>query len=348
MKLNLCSRLFLIVLVCLFSNSCSLRSDQGNGRQPTLTSLFLPSSTPTGFTKPTPTSLRQVQIHFWEAPISLDELDDKEREFAIRISKDLYMQLEGVYSINPKNVFLFGCFNSMLTDLPAHYCIRSILLQSTDQGETWQEVWKPQGLTNITHVLFIKGGEGWLVTETNIKNGVAVAPIFASGKTSLWHTLNGGQSWELINDLPMGYTVGAVQFFDSNNGRIVSLIPSMRAESQPVGLVIHLTSDGGRSWRESERVSLQDLNPYIMVNVMNTYYGVLGGKYGSFSHAGISIGWDGSEWFVSKEQDSGNERFILSRQLPGELKPTYFDFSFYYRYSENGQIDPLSSSPLKP
>jgi photosystem II stability/assembly factor-like uncharacterized protein len=100
-----------------------------------------------------------------------------------------------------------------------------VILRSDDQGQSWHPVTIPEPGLQYEQSYFING-EGWLVTS--------------SFKKSMWHTTNGGMTWDTLA-LPIDRFWDGVYFITPDTGIVV-------ARSTTEGRA-YITFDGGHHWQ---------------------------------------------------------------------------------------------------
>ncbi len=115
------------------------------------------------------------------------------------------------------------------------------VLHSQDGGVTFDEQHRRPavGSSSLESIVMLTETEGWAVGEA------------ASGVPSVYHTLNGGQSWELTTfpRLPFQMDLWDLAFTDRNTGWVVGKAYS----------ILH-TRDGGQTW-ELQSVDDENITP---------------------------------------------------------------------------------------
>ncbi|WP_433750728.1 WD40/YVTN/BNR-like repeat-containing protein [Falsibacillus pallidus] len=101
-----------------------------------------------------------------------------------------------------------------------------LLYETKDNGQTWSAD-KPVLKTDsyINKVYFYNQSNGWLFTEN-----------------SIYHTVNGGESWENYSDIPKFPFIHEIHFDSPEKGQILSI---ENGHSK-----LFTTEDGGKSWTE--------------------------------------------------------------------------------------------------
>lgn len=118
-----------------------------------------------------------------------------------------------------------------------------VIYHSADGGATWTEQYSPAGVT-LTAVDFVDALHGWAVGfPTNS----------GEDQRAVFHTSDGGQSWEIQEPGDMFSPLWDVQFIDQNRGYIVGA-NYIGAWGPPV----FRTFDGGTTW---EAVRMKNANP---------------------------------------------------------------------------------------
>ncbi|RDI45657.1 YCF48-related protein [Falsibacillus pallidus] len=102
-----------------------------------------------------------------------------------------------------------------------------LLYETKDNGQTWSAD-KPVLKTDyyINKVYFYDQRNGWLFTEN-----------------SIYHTVNGGESWENYSDIPKFPFIHEIHFDSPENGQIISI--------EDGHSTLFTTDDGGKSWTET-------------------------------------------------------------------------------------------------
>lgn len=121
--------------------------------------------------------------------------------------------------------FLLSCYGEEQNTFQSYLGI------STDQGKSWQ--YAPLPVANATFH-FISEKEGWLAGSEELDPQAA---------KTVFHTLDGGQSWESLNQALQG---DQIEFVDSQNGWIVSRTSETK--------FLMYSTDGGSTWKEIQPV----------------------------------------------------------------------------------------------
>jgi photosystem II stability/assembly factor-like uncharacterized protein len=108
------------------------------------------------------------------------------------------------------------------------------LYWTDDQGKNWQDI----SPGSVQRAYFLPSGDAWALSSTDQE------PL------SLYHSLNGGDSWEIINfPLPVDgtWTPLQLQFTSPTSGWVV--LQRQTSQAFDSGILMK-TSDGGRTWQE--------------------------------------------------------------------------------------------------
>lgn len=101
---------------------------------------------------------------------------------------------------------------------------RGLIMASSDQGNTWQQIPCPIDVT-LTTIAFQDNQRGWI----------------GGHEQTLLSTVDGGETWQLKNSDPGGPPLLRIRFFDQLNGIVVGA----------QGRVLK-TTDGGSNWQSNE------------------------------------------------------------------------------------------------
>lgn len=113
---------------------------------------------------------------------------------------------------------------------------RGLILLSTDEGATWQQLPCPIDVT-LTAIWFSRAGQGWIVGHEG----------------TVLYTAGGGAAWKLEKTDPRSEEILLdVWFQDASRGFITGTR----------GLVRH-TQDGGRTWTEQHLTTPDGLDPHL-------------------------------------------------------------------------------------
>jgi photosystem II stability/assembly factor-like uncharacterized protein len=125
-----------------------------------------------------------------------------------------------------------------------------IILHTADGGIHWvRQTVDTQDV--FLGVSFISSFEGW-VTGSCVTKYHEIFQDEIDWKASIWHTADGGATWQL-QDLPeTASQIRAIQFLDAQHGYAVGIKNTGREETkEPIHAgVVYRTSDGGKTWGE--------------------------------------------------------------------------------------------------
>ncbi|MEP6647619.1 MAG: YCF48-related protein [Saprospiraceae bacterium] len=139
----------------------------------------------------------------------------------IYLSKNAGMTWDSVYSSGLQ-------MRSLAKIDDQHYMAtgyNGVIVRSDDQGQTWHPVTIPEAGLQYEQSFFLNG-EGWLITS--------------SFKKAMWHTKNGGNTWDTLS-LPIDRFWDGLYFITKDTGVIVG-------RSATEGRA-YLTFDGGHHWQ---------------------------------------------------------------------------------------------------
>jgi len=120
---------------------------------------------------------------------------------------------------------LSGCFNYndiFFVDKNNGYLVGDLVLKTTDCGKTWVDITRvPRVEDEFFSVYFINKDEGW----------------FGGGYGTIYHTTDGGETWEVQRKEEKVRDIRSLYFIDSQRGWATG----------ENGLII-FTTDGGKNW----------------------------------------------------------------------------------------------------
>ena len=93
----------------------------------------------------------------------------------------------------------------------------------------------------MTDFQMLTTGEGWAMVTWFVES---------PGNISLFHTINFGDSWELIYGFPkpsVDTVLANLAFFDEKNGQALMLVTNSLKDK----IAFLTTTDGGRNWQET-------------------------------------------------------------------------------------------------
>ncbi|MGD1846866.1 MAG: YCF48-related protein [Salibacteraceae bacterium] len=133
-----------------------------------------------------------------------------------------------------------------------------LVLKTTDGGDTWTQLTLPAYFQRLKSVHFLSTTEGFVVGGDQ----------FNGGQGRIYHTTDGGNSW---NEIPSGVTnyFNDIHFTDASNGFIGCASNG----------VLLKTSDGGQTWNSVSNPSGGSaLGEFSFVNANLGYVCTLGGQ----------------------------------------------------------------------
>ncbi len=153
--------------------------------------------------------------------ISHDRILAASTSGTIYLSKNAGMTWDSVYSsgLQMRSLSRIDDQHMMATGY------NGVIVRSDDQGQTWHTVTIPEAGLQYEQSFFLNG-EGWLITS--------------SFKRSMWHTTNGGNTWDTL-PLPLDRFWEGVYFITKDTGVIVG-----RTATEGRA---YLTYDGGHHWQ---------------------------------------------------------------------------------------------------
>ncbi|MGB3080827.1 MAG: YCF48-related protein, partial [Saprospiraceae bacterium] len=139
----------------------------------------------------------------------------------IYLSKNAGMTWDSVYSsgLQMRSIARIDDQHYMATGY------NGVIVRSDDQGQTWHLVTIPEAGLQYEQSFFLNG-EGWLITS--------------SFKRSMWHTTDGGNTWDTLG-LPLDRFWDGLYFITRDTGVIVG-----RTATEGRA---YLTYDGGHHWQ---------------------------------------------------------------------------------------------------
>jgi photosystem II stability/assembly factor-like uncharacterized protein len=166
------------------------------------------------------------------------------------------------------------------------------LLQTSDGGETWEQIYPGPEPTSY-------------VSFRNADTGYGLGKL--SDPNALLKTADGGQSWKTLYSFTGQYRAYGVSFTDEANGYVLA---APKPISDLPSLVVLHTADGGKTWSEKSRTNLE--NPSEMIS----YFGFFSPKDGLLIEGNsVSRTADGGKTWESV--NSGQDAFIRQVELRG-------------------------------
>lgn len=130
------------------------------------------------------------------------------------------------------------------------------LYRSEDSGSSWKEV-TPTDSTNQAYSFFLDAFEAWfLVSE-------------AENTSRLFHTLNGAQTWDLID---LNFSGGRMQFSRLAGSKEATgvILSDLGAGAGSNWVAIYVTKDGGKHWEQTFTHSSEDSVPSLPAGGIKT------------------------------------------------------------------------------
>jgi hypothetical protein len=148
----------------------------------------------------------------------------------------------GISALNQNIAFVYGLSN-----------VGSILLRTEDWGKNWQEVIDSDPRSRVPYVAFANPQIGWAILEDFWGEGSGPWP-------ALYQTRDAGLTWKKLSDLPLAshaWELNNMRFFDSRRGEIDIYNITCDLSDRPC-LLSFTTSDGGHTWKVTNRVTFKD------------------------------------------------------------------------------------------
>jgi photosystem II stability/assembly factor-like uncharacterized protein len=114
-----------------------------------------------------------------------------------------------------------------------------------DGGTSWQRQALPEGASLMNRIKFIDSQEGWAVGIKKTGEVYAGNPVHAG---VVYHTADGGNTWEELFSPEPQITFTAVDWIDKKTGWVAGFAMSSSVEG---GCVFH-TTDGGKTWQRQQ------------------------------------------------------------------------------------------------
>ena len=154
--------------------------------------------------------------------------------------------------------------------------------RTDDGGKSWQRYDLPRtpvmkGSSATYKWTFLDHNQGWVTAAPNMIGGCGggqPTPMNPVAYEVLFHTANGGKTWQQVSQLPFKYDINGISFIDSHTGWLAAEIddpqhPFPDLHDYPSTLFV--THDGGVSWQQ-EKLTLpgQESNQPYMIQPMFT------------------------------------------------------------------------------
>jgi photosystem II stability/assembly factor-like uncharacterized protein len=185
------------------------------------------------------------------------------------------------------------------------YFFQGFLFRSIDRGDTWEERPLPtvQG-AGSPQIAFVDAQHGWYLTRG------ATEPQCSGEDTAIWHTSDGGATWEPLGSPGIDYAQckAGMSFIDPTHGFLGASDELHRPS-------IYRTADGGRSW---QRGMLPD--PSISTS-QGGGVGLLPGVVKSFGGVLLVSATDnlGAEYFFRSVDGGASWIYIAHVNAPGRV-----------------------------
>jgi photosystem II stability/assembly factor-like uncharacterized protein len=148
------------------------------------------------------------------------------------------------------------------------------VLHTTDGGSSWRDVTPPNGEYYQGGFFARDADNAWAMSKTGwVTNGQLPAPV--------WHTSDGGKSWQQLgasspNNVMASYAPRRIVFLDSQTGWV--LWDTSQDQMHSIFVYLEKTTDGGKSWEETEISTVSDL--YTGLIFLNKELGYAGSRLG--------------------------------------------------------------------
>ena len=178
----------------------------------------------------------------------------------------------------------------------------SVMLRSEDGGRNWTEVMSPVPGSGIWEVVYTESGLLW---------ALVVWQTESPAEAKLYKSEDKGKTWRRVCTLRKRYHDGEpenLRFVDDRHG-LLEMYYGDQAGPKHEGVWTLETKDGGRTWRETGRITLAE------------YQDRQKREEERKAHSDVVRGRDGSEWtLVSVPGQFGDEpeQVHIRRRLPGE------------------------------
>ncbi|GCE13984.1 CBM96 family carbohydrate-binding protein [Tengunoibacter tsumagoiensis] len=190
------------------------------------------------------------------------------------------------------------------------------ILKSTNQGQTWTDNgqrWKINGNADN------RQESERLVIDPNNENIV----YFGSRNMGLWRTIDGGQNWTQISQVPVVYTSGdnnpaGVKFvaFDPTSSVVNGV--TQRIYAGVAGSGVYISNDGGNSWTNIYPTS-QSIEAGDIGSDGQAYFSITDGhirRYTPSSNSWADVSPSGNPNYLTVSVDPFNPQRIIAGTAP--------------------------------
>src|SRR5262245_5946071 len=201
----------------------------------------------------------------------------------------------GILPLDKETALLFGSLHTSAAPVGA------LMLRSEDGGRSWTQVMAPIDGSSVWEVVYTDGGLLW---------ALVVWMTESPGEVTLYKSENKGRTWRRIAEAPKRYYDGqplSLTFADRKRG-LIEMYYGDDAGPEHEGVWTMETKNGGRTWRETGRITLAEFEERLRKEEE---------RKGSLSDT--VRGRDGSEWrLVDEIERIGAGQIHIYRRLPGE------------------------------
>jgi photosystem II stability/assembly factor-like uncharacterized protein len=203
------------------------------------------------------------------------------------------------------------------------------ILQTRDGGNTWEDVTPPGGIYNQGGFFALNTAIAWATPYQPgcYQDGCPAPPL----PTTIWHTLDGGKTWQPSQTLCLGgncdYTYNvdpefldtvAMQFIDEQHGWMLVNVSHGMFEDR---YRIYQTSDSGNTWT----MPVDNTSGPTALQVTGlAFQDAQTGWLGVSQVMGAGAPSPSTNWIVYRTQDAGHTWETIGLQPPGRL-PAGFD-----------------------
>lgn len=171
-----------------------------------------------------------------DTKLSFRPVTTDEREAVSQLTEDNVVSLRvSTFGRSYNEAFLFGVFN--LGSGP----FRSVLLRTTNGGQSWGEVMKPVGFSEVSEIQFV-----------SVKRGFALVyyTMEGPGPVEIFYTSDGGATWKSRGEVPKSEhsDMPTQMHFSSSQKGEVYMICNVSAKDRH--MMRFTTTNGGKTWRK--------------------------------------------------------------------------------------------------